>query len=281
VTPSDPSDHSIFPNVEIQANEIVLLVRSRLQNQLQRLRESTGEPPGGSRWGSKPPTAHDSGLGRDLWWRVFRNRFARDEQAILAAQRSQARTELSGLMQQLTLKIQQFLDSAAFAGSPAEYQQDLRESQLALNRLYENEADKQELSTETFRRLTEIVDLVQLTRRDVQRRAVDDPAVAANFVRAWLPADRVSNFEESIGLPQGALKEMPNNLTDEQLRRIRLAAQLIFDLRFSHTPEGLVDWFYQRLPEFDDQQPTDLINQPQRESELRTWARGLRSQLAS
>ncbi len=212
-------------------------------------------------------------------WRV-RSRFGRDEQADLAAERSDARIEIADLMEQLALKVQHFLDMAAFAGSPGEYQQDLRESQFALSRLYEEESSRSELSSETFRRLTEIVDLVQLTRRDIQRRALDDPELAANFVHSWLPADQIVSFTESLELPQNSLERVPKNLTDEQLRRIQLTAQLIFDLRFSHTPQGLVDWLYQSFPEFDGQQPIALIRQPEWAPRLRTWARSLRTQLA-
>jgi hypothetical protein len=276
MTAIDPSTRLVFPSVESEAAEIVLLVRPKLENQLRRLRASRS----GSKRELKRAARGDGALRSDLWWRL-RSFFGRDEQAELAVERSHARIEVSDLMEQLDLKIQRFLDLAAFAGLPGEYQQDLRESKLELSRLYEKEAQKSELSPETFRRLNEIVDLVQLTRRDIQRRGLEDPVLAANFVRSWLPADQVASFTEALDLPLGCLEKMPEGLSDEHVRRIRLAAQLIFDLRFSHTPQGLVDWFYQSFPEFDDRKPVELIKQPECAQRLRTWARSLRTQLAS
>ena len=192
-----------------------------------------------------------------------------------------ASLEVAALGDELQLKIEQFLNLASFAGSPPAYQQDLRESRLALSQLLvEYDGGARELDLETFKTLAHIVDLVELTRRDVQRRMIDDPSIGRGFAGAHFPVDQPEAAAEILGVAIGTA-DAEEKLSPTAMRRIALVAQLVYDLRFSHTPEGLLDWFHQGFPELDNQRPLDVLDDPAYEQRLRDYARGLRSQVAT
>jgi len=255
----------MFTSVEDEATEIAVLARSRLPQMLRRLGAAV--------------TAPSDRRSRDLWWRI-RGVFGRDEAAERKAAIVSASLEVATLADELQLKIEQFLNLASFAGSPPAYQQDLRESRLTLNQLLLDVGGTKELDLETFKTLSEIVDLVELTRRDVQRRMIDDPVVGVRFSTGHLPADQPEAVQEILGVNPvdfGLSSGVDRRVT----RRIHLVAQLVYDLRFSHTPEGLLAWFRQPFPELDGRSPIAVLDDPEYEQWLRSYARGLRSQVAT
>jgi hypothetical protein len=255
----------MFTSVEDEATDIAVLARSRLPLLLRQLGAATSEH-----------------RRKDLWWRIKHGVFGRDEEAERKAEIDAASLKLAALAEELNLKIEQFLPVASFAGSPPAYQQDLRESRLALVRLLldEGEGAKSHLDLETFRTLSHIVDLVELARRDVQRRVLDDPLIATRFVVGHLPAGNPDEIAEILGVEVSNLGE-ERDLPSSVIRRVRLVAQLIYDLRSSHTPEGLLDWFHQPFPELGDRSALDVLDEPSLESQLRSYARSLRSQIAT
>ncbi len=257
----------MFTSVEDEATEIAVLARSRLPQMLRQLGAAV--------------TAPSERRSRDLWWRIRRGVFGRDEAAEQKAAIDAASLEVATLADELQLKIEQFLNLASFAGSPPAYQQDLRESRLTLGQLLLNAGDgKGELDLDTFKTLSNIVDLVELTRRDVQRRMIDDPAIGATFVTAHFPADQPEAAEEILGIALDDL-DSKTSLSSGAADRVRLVAQLVYDLRFSHTPEGLLDWFHQPFPELDDRTPIDILEDSEYEQRLRSYARSLRTQVAT
>ena len=255
----------MFASVEDGATNIAVLARSRLPLLLRQLGAAT---------------ASQRRL-RDIRRRIRWGSFNKEEAAKRAAKVSAASLKIAAVANELDLKIEQFLNLASFAGSPPAYQQDLRESRLALGRLLlDGTGGKKDLDLATFTTLSHIVDLVELTRRDVQRRAIDDPIVGARFALGHLPADKPEATSEILGARPDELGE-ETEIEPRLARRVKLVAQLIYDLQFSHTPEGLLAWFHQHFPELDGRTPIDVLDEPSFETPLRQYARVLRSQVAT
>lgn len=237
---------------------------------LRQLRALHGDRAPRERGRPQPP---DLRRVRDMAWRILRGAFGPDDRVVKASRISEAQIELTTLLERLTLRIEQFLHMTSLAGSPAEYQQDLRQAQMMLGRLV-NDDGASGMTLDTFKTLSHIVDLVELTRRDVERRSLDDPVAAMRFATARLPTDAPQDAAEIIHGEIGATGEADP-------RRVVLVAQLIYDLQYSYTPRGIVQWFRRPAHELADRSPLETLGDPELAATLRSFARSLRSQLAT
>jgi hypothetical protein len=274
------AETAVLPGVEDDATQIRFLAGTDVPSVLRELREL--------RIVESPRTRQvlqqrEFRMLRDMAWRVVRGAFGRDEATERAARISKTQVRLGSLLDQLTVKIEQFLHLAAIAGSPPEYQQDLRESRIALARLMHEGAQDDGMTLETFKTLGHIVDLVELTRRDVERRGLENPVLAARFALARFPTEERQAVLEIFGTDPSQLDELTHagQLDPETRRRAVLVAQLVYDLQFSHTPSGLLSWFRQPFPALGERTPTEALADPALEGTLRAYARSLRSQSAS
>jgi hypothetical protein len=296
--PSPVADQHTLTSVEDEATEIRMIAQANVPALWRELEALKRERPEGAREsasdelllrrpsrpqrGRPKPVTRERRMTKDLAWRVLRGWFGPDESAERAARISSIEIELSALLARLTLKIEQFLTLVVLAGSPPDYQQDLRESSLVLNRLT-HAGTAQRMTLDVFKALSRIVDLVELVRRDVERRTLDDNAVlAARFIVGHLPADSDDLILKAFGQPADALESsLRGDPSDELVRRVLLAAQLVYDLRYSHTPEGLASWFTQSFLALEGRRPVDLLAVEDLAERLRSFARSLRSQSAA
>jgi hypothetical protein len=276
------ADTTVLSDVEGEATEIRLLAHSRVPTVLRELRALHVEQNAPTRRQVRP---RDVRMLRDMAWRVFRGVLGPDAATQRAARITETQERLGTLLEQLTLKIEQFLALTLLAGSPPEYQQDLRGSRDTLSQLIHAGAQDKGMTLDTFKTLSHIVDLVELTRRDVERRSLDNVTLAARFAAASFPTDRPDAVSEIMGVSGDRLSDIlaghDGGADPETERRIRLVAQLVYDLRFSHTPEGLLNWFHQPFPELGGETPVRALDDPDLQTELRTYARSLRSQFAT
>jgi len=197
-----------------------------------------------------------------------------------------ARALLGEILVDLDSRIEHFITLASIAGSPGDYQQELRTSRLALLALLDEGADTGSVSVQSYKTLTHVVDLVDLTRRDIERRAIERPLWAARLVLSELPLDESARVAAVVGAP---VEEIANcasgkpSLSQAQLHRLQVVAQLVYDLRYSHTPIGLLNWFEQPFEHLGGRSPLELLGEltPDHEKALREYARSLRVQTAT
>ena len=126
--------------------------------------------------------------------------------------------------------------------------------------------------------------VVQAMLRQLDHAAIDDPAVAAKFV-----AEELRNVEaREVARLLGATTKSVRNWREgrvEQIKRnpqrIRLIGQLVYEVRNSTTPYGIVLWFDAPREQFDYRTPRELIDADVADAaeKLLPLARGGRAQL--
>lgn len=272
-------------NLDREGNEIVVLARSRLLALLRELQQQTSEAVAKDSDADK-----ERGIVNDVvnFLGDIVGRIRGRDNALPPRRPTgeQLQAELADQMRTLDLRIEQFIDLAALAGSPPEYAQELRQRSNAVSRLLGSRRVGSEMTAETFKELTRVLDLVQLTRRDVERRNLDNPRAAARFILARLPAGDDTALERVLSVPASTVKAWAASTETPRGReraRLLAVAQVIYDLWHSVTPEGLAMWFTKPFDEFNGRAPVELLDAAAEADieALRSFARSSRGQVAT
>jgi hypothetical protein len=260
-----------------EANEIVKLARSGVPTAFRRL--GLEVDPSEGRVETRPPRG---ALLASLVGRV--RRLFGSKHLIPAEERDR----LNVLLNTLIAKTEMFLRFTTLAESATEYRDELRRSLATLGQVLDKDTGRSQISPATYKALSQIVDLVELTRRDVQRKALDDPRMAAAFILAHFPHE---DQESAIAAMTGSDLDSIHNwrhgradLGDQAIQRLQLVAQLVYDLRYAMSPEGVLHWFQRPFHEFGNRSPNQLLDLEgvaQAEALLRPFARNLRAQVAT
>lgn len=262
-----------------RGSDIVAFAQTGPLRVLRRLQESAAS--------AGVPATEDPARERKFLVELLRRVLNRDQPAPAERDNLEVlRAELADHIRTLELRIDQFVDLAALANSPPEYAHQLREHSVVLSRLVGADAFSASLTADTFRELTRVLDLVQLTRRDVERRTLHDPRAAARYIHAAFSPDDDDLLERVLSVPRSTLQAWADGAsspTPEQRDRLVTAAQITYDIRESHTPRGVGKWFCRSYVEFDGQSPIDLLDSGDKadHARLRQFARSLRGQVAS
>jgi hypothetical protein len=131
--------------------------------------------------------------------------------------------------------------------------------------------------------VTVMADLLSLMLRRLEHQELDDPAAAAAFVAATL--SDLSDKEIAALLrvdPKTIANWRTGRVTSirKNADRVVLVAQLLYELRSSWTPRGLLMWFGSEHPQIG-RTPVELMDEdlPRHSETLRTLARAERGQL--
>ncbi len=126
--------------------------------------------------------------------------------------------------------------------------------------------------------------VVQAMLRQLDHAAIDDPAVAAKFVAEELAHVEVREVAQLLGATTKSVRNWRDGRVEQIKRnpkRITLIGQLVYELRNSTTPYGIVMWFDAPRPQFDERTPRELIDADVADAgrKLLPLARGGRAQL--
>ena len=132
----------------------------------------------------------------------------------------------------------------------------------------------------------EIVEVIDALRREIEHRELDDPTAAAGFVIRELDALNQSEVAGLLAVDPRTVRAWKASLPKEIRKspeRVVLVAQIIYDLRNSMTPHGMILWFKRPRPQLKGRTPIQLLDRdPIRAADpLRDLARGARGQLAT
>jgi hypothetical protein len=126
--------------------------------------------------------------------------------------------------------------------------------------------------------------VVQAMLRQLDHEAIDDPAVAAKLV-----ADTLDELEtQEVARLLGATPKSVDNWRKGRVAQIKrnpnrivLIGQLVYELRNSMTPRGVLMWFDRPRPQFGERTPRELIDADVGDAagKLLPLARGGRGQL--
>jgi hypothetical protein len=115
----------------------------------------------------------------------------------------------------------------------------------------------------------DIKDLLRMMYRRLEREALDDSILAVRFIARQLSPIEDSRLDALLDVEQGdyfrrvRAAEEANDFDDLEVpwdeARAILTAQLIYDLRNSATPEGVIRWFWQPLDPLDGTTPIDAM----------------------
>lgn len=126
--------------------------------------------------------------------------------------------------------------------------------------------------------------VVQAMVRQLDHAAIDDPAVAARFVAEELRSVEVGEVARLLGATTKSVRNWRDGRVEQIKRnpqRIRLIGQLVYEVRNSTTPYGIVLWFDAPREQFGYRTPRELIDADVADAaqKLLPLARGGRAQL--
>lgn len=132
----------------------------------------------------------------------------------------------------------------------------------------------------------EIVDILATLRRELEHREIDDTAGAVGFLFLELAGVRQADLGELLGVDPRTLRSWRARRPIAVKRnpaRVVLVAQLVYDLRHSMTPQGILQWFKRSRPQLDNRAPLEILELDVAEASetLRSLARGARGQLGT
>ena len=127
--------------------------------------------------------------------------------------------------------------------------------------------------------------VVQAMLRQLDHAAIDDPAFAARFVAEELRNVEVREVARLLGATTKSVRNWREGRVEQIKRnpqRIRLIGQLVYEVRNSTTPYGIVLWFDAPREQFGNRTPRELIDDDVADAAQRLLplARGGRGQLA-
>lgn len=126
--------------------------------------------------------------------------------------------------------------------------------------------------------------VVQAMLRQLDHAAIDDPAVAAKFVAEELATVEIREVARLLGATTKSVRNWRDGRVEQikrNPRRISLLGQLVYELRNSTTPYGIILWFDAPRPQFGERTPRELIDADLGDAtrKLVPLARGGRAQL--
>ncbi len=126
--------------------------------------------------------------------------------------------------------------------------------------------------------------VVQAMLRQLDHAAIDDPAYAARFVAEELRTVEVREVARLLGATTKSVRNWREGRVEQIKRnpkRISLIGQLVYELRNSTTPYGIVLWFDAPREQFGERTPRELIDADVADAarKLLPLARGGRAQL--
>lgn len=104
--------------------------------------------------------------------------------------------------------------------------------------------------------------------------------VVMESLRETLPSVRQVELAALLGRSQRQVQRWATQETPAP-RRLELVARIAALLRHSWTEEGVAAWFFRPRPDLDGKEPVDLLDDPDRESDLMVAARRGRAQHGS
>lgn len=127
-------------------------------------------------------------------------------------------------------------------------------------------------------------DVVRAMLRQLDHAAIDDPTYAARFVAEELAHVEVREVARLLGATTKSVQNWRSGRVDQIKRnpkRISLIGQLVYELRNSTTPYGIVLWFDAPREQFGERTPRELIDADVADAarKLLPLARGGRAQL--
>ncbi len=126
--------------------------------------------------------------------------------------------------------------------------------------------------------------VVRAMLRQLDHNAIDDPAYAARFVAEELASVEVGEVAKLLGATTKSVQNWRRGRVEQIKRnpkRITLIGQLVYELRNSWTPRGIVMWFDAPREQFRERTPRELIDTDVADAtrKLLPLARGGRAQL--
>lgn len=127
-------------------------------------------------------------------------------------------------------------------------------------------------------------DVVRAMLRQLDHNAIDDPAFAARFVAEELRNVDVGEVARLLGATTKSVRNWREGRVEQIKRnptRISLIGQLVYELRSSWEPHGILLWFDRSREQFEDRTPRELIDGDVADAapKLLSLARGGRAQL--
>lgn len=127
-------------------------------------------------------------------------------------------------------------------------------------------------------------DVVRAMMRQLDHNAIDDPAFAARFVAEELRSVEAGEVARLLGATTKSVRNWREGRVEQIKRnpkRISLIGQLVYELRNSWEPHGILLWFDRSREQFDQRTPRELIDADVADAapKLLSLARGGRAQL--
>lgn len=132
----------------------------------------------------------------------------------------------------------------------------------------------------------QIDDLLATLRREVLHEHLEEPGAAARFVLHELEGIDQKALAALLGCDARTIRSWKSGDTASVRKnpeRIVLVAQLVFDLRNSMSPRGILAWFERPRHQLSERTPKELLDADPKEAArpLRELARGVRGQLGT
>jgi hypothetical protein len=130
-----------------------------------------------------------------------------------------------------------------------------------------------------------LLDVLTLILHEVEHNELDDPPTAAHRIAEWLTDVNDDEVGDLVGV-EGRTVRAWHKRAPREVRvdndRVVLVAQLVYELRRSRVPAGVVRWFHRQRPQLRGHSPRELLEDSAgNEAVLRDLARGGRGQLAT
>jgi hypothetical protein len=127
-------------------------------------------------------------------------------------------------------------------------------------------------------------DVVRAMLRQLDHAAIDDPVVAARFVAEELRHVEAGEVARLLGATTKSVRNWRRGSVEQikrNPRRITLIGQLVYEVRNSTTPHGILLWFDAPRDFFGERTPRELIDADVDDAarKLLPFARGGRAQL--
>lgn len=130
-----------------------------------------------------------------------------------------------------------------------------------------------------------LTDVLTLILHEVDHSELDDASTAAHRLAGWLaevPDEDVGALVGVEGRTVRAWRQRAPREVRADNDRVVLVTQLVYELKRSRVPAGVLRWFERPRPQLGGRAPKDLLEQPVENADLlRDLARGGRGQLAT